>query len=136
MSEWLELARRCEQATGADQSTDETIATALGWEFVGIAGDGAWVIGRGDAMKALFAVPEFTTSLDAITALIERELPSAWVWTLGQNVHHRTWGASINNLNEYGEPYSVCWGQSRYSPALALCAAFCRAMAEKEKHND
>jgi hypothetical protein len=75
-------------------------------------------------------IPHLTGSLDAITALIERKLPATWVWTLGQNIHHRTWGVSINNLDSDGAPYSVCWGASSHAPALALCAAFCRAMAE------
>lgn len=114
MTSWTELAERCEKATDEDRDIDRCIAAYLpdGFQTYPISG--------------------FTSSLDAITALIDRELPAAWVWTLGQNIHHRTWGVSINNLDSDGAPYSVCWGASSHAPALALCAAFCRAMNEKE----
>jgi hypothetical protein len=126
-AEWLALAERCEKATGPDREIDAEIYDTLcpqrlgykaGKNIVRLFGGAAWL-------------PCFTVSLDAITALIERELPATWVWTLGQNIHHRTWGVSINNLDSDGAPYSVCWGASSHAPALALCAAFCRAMAEK-----
>jgi hypothetical protein len=66
-------------------------------------------------------LPRFTDSLDAITALVERELPGmtgiipltsdgeAWLWPRGGNP--KGWRCRAN------------------TPALALCAAFCRAMA-------
>ena len=113
-ADWIALAERCEKATGPDRDIERCMCSLIpdGFQTIPFSG--------------------FTSSLDDITALIERELPSAWVWTLGQNIHHRTWGCSVNNIDDDGVPYSVCWGASKHTPALALCAAFCRAMAEKE----
>lgn len=139
--EWAALAERCENATGPDRDIDcEIIVASFGGEIVWKTAN--YTMEQYPAHRIAsrsyiggFAnehVPALTASLDAITALIERELPAAWVWTLGQNIHHRAWGVSINNLNDDGEPYSVCWGASKASPALALCAAFCRAKAAQK----
>lgn len=142
---WLELAARCEAAKEADREIDGLIEAALKWHLPGVypklTDAAVWEADKGRVTvwfsktgleASVYAAPSYTASLDAITALIERELPAAWAWTLGQNIHHRTWGVSINNLDDSGAPYSVCWGQSNHTPALALCAAFCRAMAERE----
>ena len=124
-AEWLALSERCEKATGSDREIDAAMHDAVN------GGSDAWEAFRKWGGGVQWIEP-YTRSLDAIVALIGRgELPAAWVWTLGQNIHHRTWGVSINNLDSDGVPYSVCWGASSHAPALALCAAFCRAMSEK-----
>jgi hypothetical protein len=128
-AQWLALAERCEKATGPDRELDCAIY-ALAKKHMNPA---ALLESFRREFSISAMIDAYTTSLDAITALIERELPAAWVWTLGQNIHHRTWSVSINNLDSDGAPYSVCWGASSYAPALALCAAFCRAMACKSE---
>ena len=135
-AEWTALAERCEKATGPDREIDGDIAHAAKQfvDYLPRVPERPWLWAEfvePDDWEC-WEAPEYTASLYAIVALIGRgELPAAWVWTLGQNIHHRTWGVSINNLDSDGVPYSVCWGASSHSPALALCAAFCRAMSEK-----
>ena len=77
---------------------------------------------------------KLTCSLDAIVSLIERELPGAgmdlskyWLATPESPV----WSATLT-FGIHGEG-----GRSddRPTPAIALCAAFCLAMAEKERVN-
>ena len=115
-ADWIALAERCEKAMEPDREIDWCIhAAILNWP--------AEIKPRqpGDA--------EYTASLDAITALIERELPGLGWRIAGQDEHG-------------GKPYAQIrwpiqnqiWRQEiahAATPALALCAAFCRAMAEK-----
>ena len=106
-ADWLALAERCEKAMEPDCQLDlQLVSAAIGER---------WQLGTD-------TVPRYTASLDAITALIERELPNvtgiipltsgdeAWLWP--------------KNGNPKG------WRCNAATPALALCAAFCRAMAE------
>lgn len=103
MSEWLELARRCEQATGADRELDREISKAVG--------DGP-------------SLTPYTGSLDCITALIERELPGR-LWAAWR---HETGAKAALDPTLTAAVYA-----DAETPALALCAAFCRAMAERGK---
>lgn len=118
--EWLELATRCEKATGRDSLLDDAILTALDYRggYMGDDGSPEWQKNGSYAISG-----PITSSLDNVTALIERELPDvtgiipltggdeAWLWP--------------KNGNPKG------WRCNAATPALALCAAFCRAMAEK-----
>jgi hypothetical protein len=129
MSKWLELAERCEKATDEDRDIDRCIAAYLpdGFQTYPISG--------------------FTSSLDAITALIDRELPG-WACNSGRTpdefklVGEPNFTASlIGDIREvqfgYDEPpeldYSNHEGKAATEP-LARCAAFCRAMNEKEEN--
>ena len=113
--EWLALAERIEKATESNREIDARISVAVGavvMRFLKVSGKWAFwrtpvepkqcaslsnVSGNeDDAFRALSEytiAPHYTSSIDTITALIERE---------------------------YAE-----------TPALALCAVFCRAMAER-----
>ena len=123
MRKWVELAERCEQATGPDRKIDWAIVEAIGKaDFY-----------RTYATKPLLhkgLVPTYTTSLDAITALIERELPGWRVrWhTDGDGVHE----AFLEDKGDFDAIDARHTETFAASPALALCAAFCRAMNEKE----
>jgi hypothetical protein len=128
-AEWLALAERCKKATGSDRETDATLASTLGRRVEWHVESGGYK-GHSNLHPVQLTswggeeVPSYTASLDAITALIERELPEvtgiipltggdeAWLWP------------------KSGNPKG--WRCNAASPALALCAAFCRAMAEKE----
>jgi hypothetical protein len=68
----------------------------------------------------------YTASLDAALTLV----PEGKAWTVGQNVHHWYWSASVNALDEDGAPKSIGWGGPSNSPALALCAAALQARME------
>ena len=115
---WLDLAERCMNEEGPGKEIEQTLLLASGWEHLGIEDDDAWVRIAGDDFE--YEPPRLAYSVDAITALIERELPgSKWaVWTTPQGA--------------YGELYPSRTSPIRAAtPARALCAAFCRAMAEK-----
>jgi hypothetical protein len=71
--------------------------------------------------------PAYTTSLDAALTLVPDQLTP----TIGQNVHHRTWVASVNELSADGEPRSVAWGQHFSSGPIALCIA---ALTARQPH--
>lgn len=104
-AEWLALAERCEGATGSDRDIERCMGSLLpeGFQMIPYFG--------------------FTSSLDAITSLIEREMPDA-----GWSAHNEYYDVIEGRIMRRGQDTIM-----RYSatPALALCAAFCRAMAEK-----
>lgn len=88
-----------------------------------------------DETGRLIIVPAYTSSIDAAVALADRTLLSK-SWTLGQNVHHLHWSASINKLDEEGRPDCMAYSGACRSPALALVAATLRALSQKEPRND
>ena len=133
---WPALAERCEKATGPDRIIDGLIYMAMQsnppayWEASASGLIWAWnsppphPAGTGGR----WACPdEFTASLDAITALIEKELPqSEDCWSVGAlHTCQPPWVGGV-----WGDDEKEVWARGR-TPALALCAAFCRAMAEK-----
>jgi hypothetical protein len=73
--------------------------------------------------RASRPAPPYTASLDAALTLV----PEGKAWTVGQNVHHWYWSASVNALDEDGAPKSIGWGGPSNLPALALCAAALQA---------
>jgi hypothetical protein len=103
--QWLNIARRCEEATEPDREINMAISK----------------IATGET-----GLTPYTASLDAITSLIGEKLPG-WQWSM-TNYRPKNGGAQAwiypNN------------GQSDFrrsaTPALALCAAFARAMADME----
>jgi hypothetical protein len=123
--EWLELATRCEKATGPDREIDAAIALAFGWKEVKQAGISArWFAPQCYSFD--YAPPQFTASLDAITSLIEREM--------GDDL------ADIISQKKRSEAFVDIWSERRKrklssghaaTEAIARCAAFCRAMGEK-----
>ena len=102
--ELLELAKSCEAATEAE------------------------IDGRLSRFFGENRVYAYTSSLNDIIALIERELPQA-------NCHG--YDKDPKGATAYVSRNCVSSGHWLYesdhcaTPALALCAAFCRAMAEK-----
>lgn len=115
--QWEALAARCEAATGPDREID-----ALIWNAVHAPG------------SDLPAGAELTASLDAITALIERELPGSLY--LARQLWDKKEKTAFASIFEYFGEYPSRYAKTEYNglastPALALCAAFCRAMAER-----
>jgi hypothetical protein len=109
---WLALASRCERATGPDREIDKAISKAA----------------TGDS-----SLTPHTASLDAITALIERELPGMR-WLCRSDVKGGTgivYPKPIAGLSAA----TPTWAADAATPALALCAAFAKAMAEKESRS-
>lgn len=152
-AQWLALADRCETATGSDQEIDAAICITA--NYAGPNSCGATNIrvdpefNHGDLCYLCFAIdgvddccnpiPDLTGSLDAITALIERELPGwfygSWRGTMRKS--HGTFWAEVYFMNGSTEKWLLVdvFGDPIMSPgateALARCAAFCRAMSEK-----
>jgi hypothetical protein len=104
--EWTALAARCESTAGPDRDIERCMCRLIpdGFQMVPFS--------------------EFTASLDAITALIARELPDyAWLrkgetymTVYRRPADDKTWARHIDAPGA--------------TPALALCAAFCRAKAD------
>jgi len=144
--EWTALAERCEKATGPDREIDVALCIAadaprilthlLSKELRPLqkgqwyaCGDGyvshpEWVYLDGAPGKS--PAERYTASLDAITALVERELPGC-----GFVVKSRlTTAKTIARI--FLRRWEAVSSDYATTPALALCAAFCRAMASKE----
>lgn len=77
-------------------------------------------------------VPAYTVSLDSAMQLV----PPDDSFTVGQNVHHKHWQASVNYVNESGEPQSRGCSNATKSAALALTAAALRARAMMEPQDE
>ena len=114
-AQWLDLAERCEKATGLDRKIEEVIFVALG------------------RLPYSPWIGDITASLDAITALIERELPGMR-WLCRSDVKGGTgivYPKPIAGLSAA----TPTWAADAATPALALCAAFAKAMADKESRS-
>ena len=142
--QWLELAERCEKAEGPDRELDARITVACfkkqndEWgEFAkmptphdhDIAQGCYWLCARsGDSLRT---AETLTASLDAITALIEREFPG-YIWVASRRetpLGSSTAEGIVSKHKRQRKPDVFA-----KTPALALCAAFCRqgaAMAER-----
>ena len=106
-AEWLALAERCGKAIGPDRKIEEVIFVALG------------------RLPYSPWIGDITASLDAITALIERELPG-WMLTLTRSQTHGPRAVLVS------PDYRKQIGADAHTVQNAACAAFCRAMAGKE----
>lgn len=112
MTDLLDLAARCEAATGADKHLDKAIKDA-------VIGDG-WV-------------PKYTASLDAAMTLV----PKGWgcgVSTISsadilRASHHTAQAFVAGPTKADGLPSSDYAHAEAASPALALCAAALKALA-------
>lgn len=154
--EWLALAERIEKATEPNREIDARISVSVGavvMRFSKVTGKWAfWTTpveprqsaalsnvsgNEDDAFRALsefMFAPRYTGSLDTITALIERELPG---WTLG--LHSRLkYDATFSHAEaglsraHISTARPALLAAQAATLALALCAAFCRAMAERD----
>lgn len=108
----LALAERVEGLDGPDRELDADIMRATG-----LAG-----------LKADYAPHPYTASLDAAMTLV----PEGDSFTVGQNVHHGHWVASVNYLDDDGAPQSRGCSNACRTGSLALCAAALRARAETQ----
>ena len=120
--EWLVIAKRCEKATEGDGAIDKAIIAALGYSWRGMD---YW--DNATTTKMLRGSTLYTYSIDAIAGLIERELPNH-AWSI---VHRLTIpGMKPNGQIWTGDERLMKHGEAA-TPALALCSAFARAMAER-----
>ena len=153
--QWITLTERIEKATGPDRGIDGLIGALIhggraAHEFTEdhpgararrSYGEGAVFFNADPAnngghilMEHYTTMPPLTASLDAITALIERELPG---WTLGLHSHLK-YDATFSHANTWLSRAHISTARPALltaqaaTLALALCAAFCRAMAERD----
>jgi hypothetical protein len=110
----LEIARRCEEATVLDQEIDALIYNTLH--------------AYPSDLPSLY---RYTASLDAITSLIGEKLPdSSWMIGFGRIRPDEPLGGACIYRDIAGN-FPIARMESA-TPALALCAAFAMAMADKE----
>ena len=78
---------------------------------------------------AFFTIPQYTTSIDAIVGLIEKEgfEPTSLGWTI---TRINTAAILNHEISTAGKRW-VCYNGKGHTPALALCAAFLRAVQAK-----
>lgn len=103
--EWLALAERCAKAEGPCIGLDLDIGDAAG-----------------------VSASLYTSSLDEITELIAQKLPG-WHWEAGADRSAMMRAPDTPPRRTLAIDDICIWKSA--SPALALCEAFCRAMAEK-----
>ena len=111
MTDLRELEKRLEEATGGSED--------LNIEILHVLHD------HGGFAREMVVVPNFTGSLDAAVALVERILP-AWIWDVtstGQAwvMHHET-----------SEQHCA----DAKTPPVALCLALIRALIAKGDRHD
>jgi hypothetical protein len=124
MSDLLELAARCEKATGPDRELDQTIARCVNWCPSNVNPE-AWA--RNEDLKPrlwfsdAFGMPAYTASLDAAMTLVTE----GHKLLLAQNLKDDRWHATVSHLDK---SWFHCTREAA-TPALALCAAALRARA-------
>jgi hypothetical protein len=138
MSKLLELAERCEKATGPDVGLAKDIFCAVFPERVprvvpmgqyGWRDDTAgWWLATGEDTRVpprTIYPPNWLGSLDAAMTLV----PEGWAWMLGC-APGEAFFASLAVMDDGLQAPEV--GVNAATPALALCAAALRALAAQE----
>lgn len=129
------LIDRLQDHTGAwDNSLDEEIARAIGWDQYPAGGwqavGAAFPVGKPRRTAYAVELPAFTRSLDAAISLLP--LSGFPLWTFRLEV--RSLGArGMSYFAEVTAPSREAHGFSRSDAALAVCAAALRARAFSDK---
>lgn len=118
----VELASRCEAATGPNRELDADIAAAVHMKQLTYSSP-EWI-----------KDPEFTTSLDAAMTLVDEGMAKrGYYFTLEHDPFDRAgrpWAARFDTAgDECGHGDTIYAAAA--TPALALCAASLRAMEER-----
>ena len=139
-----DLLTRIEAATEGDNDLDRDIAIALGWTPPAF-GLPFWYDDEGNYWSAL---PDWSTSIDAALALVERVKPG-WGCQVGRPIqtHSSGWYASVfrarlpgehgtfdGHFSDYVEPQNIR-PRDGYRPngALAICLALLRSIEGGER---
>jgi hypothetical protein len=137
--EWLSLAERIKKATRPDYRIDAAISIALGDVPKG------FTAGKTRGFESRFSnksgdtwdAPRYTASLDDITALIEREFPDSKWAVLRREIGTKAMLDPTPAKDKIAASLTLRQVRTAIyadaeTPALALCAVFCRAMAERD----
>lgn len=127
MNDLLELAERCEKATGPDREIDGDIAAALSlqpeWATVRSSRQPELFSDTGPGLRArTWVAPKFTASLDAALSLA----PEGWAWMHGC-APGEAFFASLAVMDDDLRAPEV--DVTAATAPLALCAAALRARA-------
>lgn len=116
------LIARLEAAEVGNRELDCEIARAMGWGVHNARRNGLWVVPFGEYdtcdPEAVFALGNYTTSLDAALALAERVLPG---WQIGM------WTTKQNAVGSVLRADGGAFDATSSTPALALVIAILRA---------
>ena len=139
MGKLTELIERLEAASEGSRPLDWLIAEELGDEAFRLKA-AAWPP-FAPGSKIDKDIPAFTTSLDAIVALIDRKLTGWIIERIGEHVFadHRAKGPFMATLRTSPVLTGLTFAQCHYarSRPLALCIAFLRALqAQQETSED
>lgn len=128
MTDLRELEKRLEEATGGSED--------LNIEILHVLHD------HGGFAREMVVVPNFTASLDAAVALVERCL-NGWGWRCGQGVTQHwvngravTGWAFLNRVHpDHADKKDEAGAYAETAP-LALCLALIRALIAKGDRHD
>jgi hypothetical protein len=157
--QWLALAERIEKATESNREIDARISVAVGavvMRFLKVSGKWAfWTTpvepnqcaslsnvsgNEDDAFRALSEytiAPHYTSSIDTITARIEREFPGHSWAVLRREIGTKAMLDQTPAKDKIAASLTLTPARTAIyadaeTPALALCAVFCRTMAERD----
>ena len=128
-----ELIARLEAASEGSHELNRALGLAIGELHLDAKGD-LYRIDRDDGSHSYggngdetIITPRWTTSLDAIVALIERKLPSA-----DYDIHHRRapYKPTVHWYDEKGEAWRVSDAQTK---PLAACIALLQALRTQDQ---
>lgn len=142
----LTLAARVEALTGPSKEVDRAVARVVGWfrveprhsrnryggwiapdDFIGAYRDGSPMLDGLHGTTIWRDPPSWTASVDAVLALIARELPG-WGWS----VTSRRLKEAFACVNEPNAVVEIVRGEAA-TPALALLSAALRAKAAQQQ---
>ncbi len=139
--QWLALAERIEKAMGPDREIDGLIGKAckLLSPSARFTKDDLWLnayiwtIEDRSEYESFPYVEKYTSSLDIITALIERKFPNSKWAARRLEIGAKAMLDPIpaKDKIETWQVRTAIYADAE-TPALALCAVFCRAMAERD----
>jgi hypothetical protein len=120
VSRLLDLAARCQAATGPDQALDEAIERAIGT----YSAFSYYTLGDNDQPN--YVPTRYTASLDAAMQLV----PEGASWQMGRGFSFAWAIVSLPSEDPMTEPREMT--AEAATPALALCTAALRARASME----
>ncbi|WP_293012137.1 hypothetical protein [Oceanicaulis sp.] len=117
------------------ESGSRELDAGIAWHVDGHSGATIDAL-RDGSPNADALVPRYTTSIDAITSLIERKLPG-WSWAISSDYHPEELGAPPETIRRATLTAPLNGGEwdAEYvngSPALALAASLVSALIAQE----